>query len=306
MKGTKLQGFLAGLADDGAASVCLRTNIQKNPKKTPAFMKSSGSSSAAQRRVLEIQEPVNITLLARSLNARLHRPPGLTRLELVGIHLTRPALQTLAKGIAASESLQVFTFALDPLPDDYYLALHEGLLASPSLQELTLSACELSSQSFAHVAHLVRVHGARHESLFWRDTLRGTPGRLDGLRKLALRGNPGAGVEAIESLMEALAHDRTITSVDLRGCPSLLTLRGARALSGCLLENRGMLTVAHDRPTAVTPALEPIDPPPRPAATPAIIIRTVQASGPRPHHGTSVHRHHHPGTAVIPPAIRTR
>ncbi|KAM4706975.1 centrosomal protein of 78 kDa-like [Discoglossus pictus] len=197
-----------------------------------------------RRRIPPIRSKDMTFQLCRAVAECLRVSNSLKDLDLHGLPLRERDLTILAKGLAASSSVESLSLAYSSCGDEGLQNICQSVKNSPTIKVINFTGCNLTWRGAEHIAHIIKHQATRRHSEAWAESLRYRRPDLDcmtGLRRITLNCNTLVGDRGAIALAEVLTEDLWLKALDLRQCG--ISNDGARALFNAFQTNTTLMVL---------------------------------------------------------------
>ncbi|CAI9534454.1 unnamed protein product [Staurois parvus] len=197
-----------------------------------------------RRRIPPIRSKDMTFQLCRALAACLRVSNSLKEVELHGLPLRERDLRTLAKGLAASKSLESMSLPYSSCGDEGLEIICQSVKNSPTIKMINFTGCNLTWRGAQFIASIIKHQATRRHSEAWAESLRYRRPDLDcmnGLRRISLNCNTLVGDQGAKALAEVLGEDLWLKALDIRQCG--ITNEGAKAFLHALQTNTTLMVL---------------------------------------------------------------
>ncbi|XP_073526934.1 centrosomal protein of 78 kDa isoform X2 [Phyllobates terribilis] len=197
-----------------------------------------------RRRIPPIRSKDMTFQLCRAIAACLTVSSSLKELELHGLPLRERDLVTLAKGLAASSSLESLALPYCSGGDEGLKIICKSVKNSPTIKVIDFTGCNLTWHGAEWIASIVKHQATRRHSEAWAESLRYRRPDLDcmtGLRRISLNCNTLIGDQGAKAIADILVEDLWLKALDMRQCG--ISSEGAKAFLHALQSNTTLMVL---------------------------------------------------------------
>ncbi|XP_073399908.1 centrosomal protein of 78 kDa isoform X2 [Dendrobates tinctorius] len=196
-----------------------------------------------RRRIPPIRSKDMTFQLCRAVASCLTVSSSLKELELHGLPLRERDLVTLAKGLAASSSLESLSLPYCSCGDEGLKIICKSVKNS-TIKVIDFTGCNLTWHGAEWIASIVKHQATRRHSEAWAESLRYRRPDLDcmtGLRRISLNCNTLIGDQGAKAVADILVEDLWLKALDMRQCG--ISSEGAKAFLHALQSNTTLMVL---------------------------------------------------------------
>ncbi|XP_056379585.1 centrosomal protein of 78 kDa [Hyla sarda] len=197
-----------------------------------------------RRRIPSIRSKDMTFQLCKALAACLTVSSSLKQLELHGLPLRERDLIILAKGLAASSSLESLALPYCSCGDEGLKIICKSVKNSPTIIVIDFTGCNLTWHGAEWIASILKHQATRRHSEAWAESLRYRRPDLDcmaGLRRISLNCNTLIGDKGAKAIADVLGEDLWLKALDMRQCG--ISNEGATAFLHTLQTNTTLIVL---------------------------------------------------------------